>query len=240
VRSLAPCLALALALVGCDAQSADTGHVLHESAPASAFPKPHRPVSDIVSDQFSNEDARDKAGEAEKVMDLLGVRPGMTVADIGAGNGYYTVRLAKRVGPEGRVLAEDIVPAYVSRLRGRIAAEGLSNVNVTLGTPHDPRLPTGEADLALLMHMYHEVEQPFGLLWHLHAALKPGGRVAVVDTNRPTSRHGTPPSLLRCEMAALGYRQTEFYDLGQGSGYLAMFETAEPRPSPRAIKPCKA
>ena len=231
---------VALALVGCDAQSADTGHVIHESAPASAFPKPHRAIADIVSDQFSNEDARDRAGEAEKVMDLLGVRPGMTVADIGAGNGYYTTRLAKRVGPEGRVFAEDIVPAYVDRLRGRVKAERLANVTVTLGAPHDPKLPTGEADLALLMHMYHEVEQPFGLLWHLHAAMKPGGRVAVADMNRPTNRHGTPPALLRCEMAALGYRQAAYYELGQGSGYLAIFETAEPRPSPRDIKPCKA
>ena len=172
-------------------------------------------------------------------MDLLGVKPGMTVADIGAGNGYYTVRLAARVGDEGRVLAEDIMPAYVDRLRGRVEAEGLSNVTVTLGKPHDPRLPTGEADLALLMHMYHEVEQPFGLLWHLHAAMKPGGRVAVVDMERPTNRHGTPPALLRCEMAALGYRQTAFSELGQGSGYLAVFMTAEPRPSPRSIKPCE-
>jgi SAM-dependent methyltransferase len=239
VLSLAHLAVLALLLVGCDVQSADTGHVLHESAPASAFPKPHRPVSDIVSDQFSNEDARDRAGEAEKVMDLLGVKPGMTVADIGAGNGYYTVRLSARVGDKGRVLAEDIMPAYVDRLRGRVEAEGLSNVTVTLGKPHDPRLPTGEADLALLMHMYHEVEQPFGLLWHLHAAMKPGGRVAVVDMDRPTNRHGTPPALLRCEMAALGYRQTAFHQLGQGSGYLAVFMTAEPRPSPRAIKPCE-
>ena len=131
------------------------------------------------------------------------------------------------------------MPAYVDRLRGRVEAEGLSNVTVTLGDPHDPKLPTGEADLALLMHMYHEVEQPFGLLWHLHAAMKPGGRVAVVDMNRPTNRHGTPPALLRCEMAALGYRQTAFNELGKGSGYLAVFETADPRPSPRAIKPCE-
>lgn len=232
-------LALALLLAGCDAQPANTGHMMHESAPASAFPKPHRPVADIVSDQFSNEDARDRAGEAEKVMDLLGIRPGMTVADIGAGNGYYTVRLAKRVGPEGHVLAEDIVPAYADRLRGRVAAERLDNVTVTLGAPHDPRLPTGAADLALLMHMYHEIGQPFGLLWHLHAALKPGGRVAVVDTERPTNRHGTPPALLRCEMAAVGYRQVAFHDLGPGSGYLAVFETAEPRPNPRAIQPCE-
>jgi ubiquinone/menaquinone biosynthesis C-methylase UbiE len=231
-------LALVL-LAGCDARSADTGHVLHESAPASAFPKPDRAVSDIVSDQFSNEDARDRVGEAEKVMQLLGVKPGMTVADIGAGNGYYTVRLSKAVEPGGRVLAEDIVPAYVDRLRGRVEAEGLNNVTVTLGEPHDPKLPTGEADLALLMHMYHEIEQPYGLLWHLHAALKPGGRVAVVDMDRPTNRHGTPPALLRCEMGTIGYRQVAFHELGQGSGYLAVFETAEPRPSPRNIRPCK-
>lgn len=227
-----------LLLFACDARSAGAGHVVHESAPATAFPKPHRPVADIVSDQFSNEDARDEAGEAEKVMDLLDIRPGMTVADIGAGNGYYAVRLAKRVGPTGRVLAEDIMPTYVDRLRGRVQAERLDNVTVTLGLPHDPRLPTGKADLALMMHMYHEVEQPFGLLWHLHAALKPGGRVAVVDTDRPTNRHGTPPTLLRCEMAALGYRQVAFHQLGPGSGYLAVFETAEPRPRPRAIQPC--
>lgn len=232
-------LALALLLAACDARSADTGHVVHESAPASAFPRPHRAVADIVSDQFSNEDARDRAGEAEKVMDLLGIEPGMTVADIGAGNGYYTVRLSQRVGARGRVFAEDIMPAYVDRLRGRVEAEGLPNVTVTLGDPHDPRLPTGEADLALLMHMYHEVEQPFGLLWHLHAAMKPGARVAIVDMDRPTNRHGTPPALLRCELAALGYRQTAFHQLGGASGYLAVFETAEPRPSPRAIQPCK-
>ncbi|MFC3713560.1 class I SAM-dependent methyltransferase [Sphingoaurantiacus capsulatus] len=234
-------MTIALLLASCDARSAgeEAGHVMHESAPASAFPKPHRAVADIVSDQFSNEDDRDSAGEAEKVMALLGVKPGMTVADIGAGNGYYTVRLSKQVGENGRVFAEDIMPAYVDRLRGRVEAEGLPNVTVTLGEPHDPKLPTGEADLALLMHMYHEVEQPFGLLWHLHAALKPGGRVAVADMDRPTNRHGTPPALLRCELAALGYRQIGFHQLAAGSGYLAVFETAEPRPSPKAVQPCK-
>lgn len=231
--------ALTLLLAGCDAQSAGSGHVVHESAPASAFPKSRRPVAGIVSDQFSNEDARDRVGEAERVMDLLNVKPGMTVADIGAGNGYYTVRLAVRVGEQGRVLAQDIVPAYADRLRGRVEAEGLSNVTVTLGEPHDPKLPTGIADLALLMHMYHEIEQPYGLLWHLHATMKPGGRVAVVDMDRPTNRHGTPPALLRCEMAAIGYRQVAFHLLGPGSGYLAVFETAEPRPNPRDIKPCQ-
>jgi predicted methyltransferase len=236
MRKASPLLAAAgLLLAACSGQAAAPPA---DGAPASAFPRPNRPVAGIVSDQFSNEDERDRLGEAERVMDLLGIRPGMTVADIGAGNGYYTVRLAKRVGADGRVLAEDIVPAYVDRLRGRIEAEGHDNVTVTLGTPVDPRLPMGEADLALLVHMYHEIEQPYGLIWHLHGTLKPGARLAIVDTDRPTNRHGTPPDLLRCELAAVGYRQAAFHQLPGGT-YLAVFETHEPRPSPKSIRPCE-
>ena len=74
------------------------------------FPQADRPVAPIVGGTFSTEDARDRAGEAEEVMQLAGVKPGMSVADVGAGEGYYTVRLARVVGPKGRVLAEDIVP----------------------------------------------------------------------------------------------------------------------------------
>ena len=234
-RANALILLAALGLAACDSRAAAPPPA--EGAPASAFPKPNRPVAGIVSDQFSNEDERDRLREAERVMDLLGIKPGMTIADIGAGNGYYTVRLAKRVGSAGRVYAEDIVPAYVDRLRGRIEAEGHDNVIVTLGTPVDPRLPMGEADLALLVHMYHEIEQPYGLIWHLHGTLKPGARLAIVDTDRPTNRHGTPPDLLRCELAAVGYRQAAFHSLPDGA-YLAVFETHEPRPSPKAIRPC--
>ena len=230
-------LAMALMLPGCDARSAaDT--VFAASAPESAFPRPKRPVAAIVSDQFSNEDSRDKAGEAERVMDLIGIQPGMTVADIGAGNGYYTVRLAKRVGPTGQVLAEDIIPSYVARLKGRVEAERLNNVQVSLGLPHDPKLQMGKADIGLMVHMYHEVAQPYGLIWHLHGTLKPGARLAIVDSDRPTNRHGTPPDLLRCELAAVGYRQTAFHDLAGSDAYLAIFETHEPRPEPSALKPC--
>ncbi len=230
-------LAAALLLTACDARSADDS-VYGASAPASAFPKPKRPVAGIVSDQFSDEDSRDKAGEAETVMDLIGIKPGMTIADIGAGNGYYTVRLARRVGAQGHVLAEDIVPSYVARLKGRVEAERLRNVDVSLGLPHDPKLPMGEADIGLMVHMYHEIEQPFGLIWHLHGTLKPGARLAIVDSDRPTNRHGTPPALLRCELAAVGYRQAAFHAIPGSDAYLAIFETHEPRPMPSAIKPC--
>src|SRR5688500_1068675 len=88
--------------------------------PASAFPKPDRRVAAIVSASWDNEDARDRVGEADTVMSLLGIVPGMGVADIGAGTGYYTVRLSPRVGPAGRVYAGDILPAHARDLRQRI------------------------------------------------------------------------------------------------------------------------
>jgi predicted methyltransferase len=230
-------LLMLIAVAACDARSAPI--TPGDSAAAAAFPKPDRPVASIVSDQFSEEHIRDAYGEAGRVMDLTGIREGMTVADVGAGNGYFTTRLSRRVGPQGRVLAQDIMPAYVARLKGRVEAERLENVSVSLGAPHDPKLPMAVADVALLVHMYHEVEQPFGLVWHLHGTLKPGGKLAIVDADRPTARHGTPPALLRCELAAVGYRQSEFHKLADGESYLAVFVAAEPRPLPADIRPCR-
>ena len=99
------------------------------------FPSAHRDVAPIVGDTFSTEDARDRLGEAQQVMQLAGVRPGMWVADVGAGEGYYTVRLARVVGPKGRVLAEDIMPKVTDQLADRIQRQRLDNVAVRLGTP---------------------------------------------------------------------------------------------------------
>jgi len=208
--------------------------------PAAAFPAPSRKVAGIVTDTWRDEQSRDQAGEAERVMRLRGVNPGLDVADIGAGSGYYTVRLARRVGPQGHVYAEDVVPAYLDRLARRVDAEGLAgSVTLVHGEPHDPRLAPRSLDLALLVHMYHEVTQPYGLLWNLRPALRPGARVAVIDARKETASHGTPPELLRCELAAVGYRQTAFYEL-QESTYLAVFEPAAGPASPTAIRPCSA
>ena len=122
-------------------------------APAEVFPRPTRPVAAIVSDRWQSEDTRERVGEAAQVMQLLGVRPGMAMADIGAGSGYYTVRLARRVAPGGRVLAQDVRADYLAGLQRRVAREGLGDVTVGLGDPHDPRLPPESVDLALLVHM---------------------------------------------------------------------------------------
>ncbi|MEO7634546.1 MAG: SAM-dependent methyltransferase, partial [Sphingomicrobium sp.] len=113
-----------LALTACRAQ-----------APEAHFPKASREVAPIVSDSFSTEDARDSMGEAEQVMKLAGVRAGMSVADVGAGEGYYTVRLAPVVGPTGRVLAEDIMADARDNLSDRVQRDQLDNVAVKLGAP---------------------------------------------------------------------------------------------------------
>ncbi|KQO51877.1 class I SAM-dependent methyltransferase [Methylobacterium sp. Leaf85] len=210
-------------------------------APASAFPKPDRPVAEIIAPLWASEAQRDKVDEVGQVARLMRIAPGETVADIGAGSGYYTVRLAERVGPQGRIVAEDVTPRYLADLTARIAQTKLGNVTVVRGEPHDPRLPSGSLDAALLVHMYHEISQPYGLLHNLAAAMKPGGRVGIVDADAIPSQHGTPPALLRCELAAAGYRETGFSVLEGGVGYLAIFEapTVDARPVPSAISPCK-
>ena len=204
------------------------------------FPKAQRPVASIVGDSFSTEDARDRLGEAEAVIRLAGVKPGMSVADIGAGEGYYAVRLAPVVGPRGRVLAEDIVPEVRERLLQRVQRENLDNVAVRLGTPEDPKLPHGSFDRIFLVHMYHEVASPYAFLWNLRAGLKPDGEIIVVDSDRPIKRHGMPPALLKCELAAVGLDLTRFERITGGEAYFAAFRAARPRPEPNAIRPCKS
>jgi ubiquinone/menaquinone biosynthesis C-methylase UbiE len=203
------------------------------------FPKPHRDVASIVGDTFSTEDARDRMGEAEQVMQLAGVAPGLWVADVGAGQGYYTVRLARVVGAKGRVLAEDIVPNVTDQLAERVQRERLDNVAVTLGTPDDPALPARTFDRVFLVHMYHEVASPYAFLWHMREGLKPNGIVVVVDANRPVQRHGMPPEELKCEFAALNLKPVGFTMLTGGEAYFMAFRIAGPRPAPEAIRPCK-
>jgi SAM-dependent methyltransferase len=217
-----------LALASCRSQPAEP-----------QFPKAHREVAPIVSDTFSTEDARDRLGEAEQVMALAGVAPGMSVADVGAGEGYYTVRLSRVVGPRGRVLAEDIVPEVRDTLSDRIQRERLDNVAVKLGTPDNPMLPSGSFDRIFLVHMYHEVQSPYGFLWHLRDGLKPDGLVAVVDSNRPVSRHGIPPAQLKCEFAAVGLQPVKFGVLTGGEVYFMEFRAVGPKPQPDKIKPCE-
>lgn len=237
-RAALVAVTLALALTGCGskAHTADAATARNKDG----FPLPSRPVATIISDGWSTEGARDKLDEARAVMDKAGVASGMTVADIGAGEGYYTVRLAKRVGDKGRVLAEDIIPAVRDGLAERVTREQLDNVSVRLGDPANPRLPPGSFDRVLMVHMYHEIDQPYEFLWNLRPALKPDGTLIVVDADRPTNRHGTPPILLDCELRAVGFARVSEQAMPSAGGYLAVFKAIGPRPLPQAIHPCDA
>jgi ubiquinone/menaquinone biosynthesis C-methylase UbiE len=226
-------LAIALLLGACS-------RTPDEPRTASGFPQAARAVAKVVSGSWSNEPDRDRKGEAETVMAVAGVKPGMTVADIGAGEGYYTIRLAARVGPKGRVLAEDIVPLFHDRLADRVYRDQLGNVSVRLGKPVDPQLPTGSFDRIFMVHMYHEIEEPYEFLWNLRPALAPEGMVVVVDANRPTQSHGTPPSLLDCEFGQVGYKLVSRKPMPQAGGYLALFKAEGPRPEARDMHACKA
>jgi 2-polyprenyl-3-methyl-5-hydroxy-6-metoxy-1,4-benzoquinol methylase len=214
------------------------GKQTQRSAVAEAFPQADRPVAPIVSTRWSSEEARDRVNEAQDIMDRAGIRAGMTVADIGAGEGYYTVRLARRVGGKGRVLAEDIMPEVIEALSRRITREKWDNVSVKLGAPEDPKLPENSFDRILMVHMYHEIAEPYAFLWHLSPALKKGGELIVVDANRPTDQHGTPPRLLACELAAMGFRMEQLIPKPTAGGYLARFRRIAARPDPASIVPC--
>jgi predicted methyltransferase len=219
--------AAAILLAGCRAQPTEPH-----------FPAAQREVAPIVGGAFSTEDARDRLGEAEEVMELAGVKRGMSVADVGAGEGYYTIRLARVVGAKGRVLAEDILPDVRDALSDRVQRERLDNVAVKLGTPDNPMLPTASFDRVFLVHMYHEVASPYAFLWHMREGLKPDGLVIVVDANRPVQHHGMPPAELRCEFAALGMQAVKSRVLTGGDAYLMAFRLAGPRPTPEQIRPC--
>jgi ubiquinone/menaquinone biosynthesis C-methylase UbiE len=218
----------------------DLGPLGPQGLPASAFPKPDRPVADIVSPVWDNRTDRDAAREVFQIAARLDLKPGMSVVDIGAGGGYDTLRLSPVVGPRGRVIGEDITASYLQTLQDSVRDQHLTNVSVDLGEPHDPRLPPRSVDAAIMIHMYHEISQPYALLYNLAPAFKPGGRLGIEELDRPTQSHGTPPALLTCELKAVGYRQLSLAPLAGGIGYFAVFAPPEPgaRPSPRAIKPC--
>ena len=224
---------IALALAGCQASE-------KRADSAVQFPAAHRPVSKLGANSVSTEEARDDRNEANTVMDLAKISPGTTVADIGAGDGYYTIRLAQRVGKDGRVLAQDIDKGALERLGQRVEREKLSNVSIKPGAVDDPRLPANSFDRVFMVHMYHEVGEPYAFLWRLYPALKKGAQIIVVDRDRPTDQHGIPPLLLQCEFEAVGYRLVEFVRKPEILGYYAQFEKANgAQPEPAAILPCK-
>jgi ubiquinone/menaquinone biosynthesis C-methylase UbiE len=128
----------------------------------------------------------------EQIMDALGIGDGSVVADLGAGGGWFTVRLAKRVGPNGVVYAEDIQPQMIEAIQRRVQREGLRNVATVLGAADHPSLPREQLDAALMVETFYEVEDRLSLLTNVRSALKPGGRLGIVEYRADGGGPGPP------------------------------------------------
>ena len=161
---------------------------------------------------------RDKKLQIGRVMDLLGIQPGRSVADIGAGSGWFTVRASQRVGPAGTVYAEDINPKAISAIGERVKKERIGNVRTVLGTAEDPKLPPKSVDAVLMLKVYHEIEHPVPVMRELRQALKPGAKVGIIDRNGNGSDHGLDRKVVEQEMSEAGFRVDGRYDFTKADG----------------------
>ena len=161
---------------------------------------------------------RDQKLHVDRVMDLLGITTGRSVADIGAGSGWFTVRAAARVGQSGLVYAEDINPEAITYIEHRAAQQKLVNIKTILGTTDDTRLPAASVDAVLLLKVYHEMEHPIPLMQQLKASLRPGGKVGIIDRNGTGVDHGIMPDVVEHEMAEAGFKRIGKYDFTKSDG----------------------
>jgi SAM-dependent methyltransferase len=172
---------------------------------------------------------RDERLQINRVMDILGIAPGKSVADIGAGSGWFTVRAARRVGGSGLVYAVDINPEAVRYIGERAQKEQVKNVKTILSKADDPMLPAGSVDAVLMLKTYHEVAAPVTLLRNLRGALRPGAKVGIIDRNGNGEDHGVGRDVVLGEAKEAGYRLIESYDFVKGDkmDYFLVLERAE-------------
>ncbi len=208
-------LMLAL-LVSCQTVSHICAQVAAQ-APATT-PGEHRKTSEPYTGDLSVFDSpgRGERLQINRVMDILGITAGKTVADIGAGSGWFTVRAARRVGEGGAVYAVDINPEAIRYVDSRAQKEKLRNVKTILGKADDPLLPANTVDAVLLLKTYHEVAEPVTLLRNLRAALRSGARVGIIDRNGNGEDHGVGRDVVLHEATQAGYRLLEQYDFVKG------------------------
>jgi ubiquinone/menaquinone biosynthesis C-methylase UbiE len=199
-------------------------------AASVAAPRQERPTSTPYSGDLNvfESPGRDKRLQIDRVMKLLKIGPGKSVADIGAGSGWFTVRAARKVGPAGTVFAEDINPKSMEYIDARAKKEKLSNVRTVLGVPDDPKLPVASVDAVLLLKVYHEIAEPVAFMQKLRLPLRPGALVGIIDKNGNGSGtdHGIPQAVVEREMDQAGYRKVAMYDFTKGDDedYFLIFE----------------
>ena len=177
------------------------------------------PVMGYEGADWLDRPEREFEEQPSKAVKALGIKPGQVVADVGAGSGYYTVRLAKQVGPNGRVYATDIQPEMIVFLQRRLERERIENVELVQATETNPRLPEGRFDLILMVDVYHELSQPQEVLRRLRPALKPDGRLVLIEFRKESEwvpireEHKMSVKEARMELEAEGYRFDRVIDV---------------------------
>lgn len=191
---------------------------------------PQRPTSEPYTGDLSifESPGRDQRLQINRVMDILGVKTGKAVADIGAGSGWFTVRAAKRVASNGRVYAVDINPEATRYVGERAQKEHLANIKTIVSQPDDPLLPSDSVDSVLLLKTYHEIAHPVTLLRNLRPALRPGAKVGIIDRNGNGENHGIEKNVVIREAKEAGYSLLNDYGFVKGDkmDYFLVFTAA--------------
>ena len=170
------------------------------------------PVMGAAGAGWLDRSERETEEAPNKALDALDIRSGMVVADVGAGTGYFSLRIARRVGPDGRVYANDVQPEMLEKLRANAQHDKLDNIETVLGSEADPKLPVGKMDFVLLVDVYHEFSQPQQMLQHIRSSLKPDGRLVLLEYRKEDPavpirpEHKMSVAEVKAEVEAEGYK----------------------------------
>lgn len=228
ITSLLAALALVCAASLSNAQS---------GAPSAAQSKPgadrvKRPTSEPYTGDLSifEDPRRDANLQINRVMDILKIKSGSSVADIGAGSGWFTVRAARRVGEKGTVFAVEINPDFVQHIKQRAVDEKLANIQTILGKEDDPLLPPASLDAVMVLKTYHEIAQPILLLARLRESLRPDALLGVIDRNGNGKDHGIGRRTVIKEAKEAGFTLIDEYDFVKPDGmdYFLVFRVSPP------------
>lgn len=191
----------------------------------------NRPVSEPYTGDLSifEDENRAKNLQIDRVMDILKITEGKSVADIGAGSGWFTVRAAKRVGNSGKVFAVEINQEYINYINERAKRENFANIQTVLGTEDDPKLAANSIDACLILKTYHEIAQPVRVLENLKKSFKPGALLGIIDRNGKGDDHGLDKQKVIDEANRAGFTLKEEYDFTKADGmdYFLVFQLAK-------------
>ncbi len=188
----------------------------------------NRPVSEPYAGDLSIFESEDRAKnlQIDRVMDILKITEGKSVADIGAGSGWFSTRAANRVGASGKVFAVEINQEYINYINERAKKEKIANIRTVLGTEDDPKLPDNSIDAALILKTYHEIGQPVKVLKKLRKSLKKDALIGIIDRNGSGDDHGIKKEVVKGELKRAGFVLADEFDFTKADGmdYFLVFK----------------